>query len=72
MNRLCLFLAPILTGLACGVIAAEEPAAFFIQGPIGVPMRVRDFTFPTSGLESGRTVNFYQCNCREGVRHGVS
>ena len=27
MNRLRYFLAPILTGLACGVIAAEEPAA---------------------------------------------
>ncbi len=47
MNRLHLFLAPILTGLACGVIAAEEPAAFLIHDPIGVPMRVRDFTVPS-------------------------
>jgi len=47
MNRLRLFPAAILAVLACGTISAEEPDAFLLHDPIGVPMRVRDFTVPS-------------------------
>jgi hypothetical protein len=42
MNRLCLFLAPILTGLACGVIVLERPSG----GGLGDPSLYLRYAVP--------------------------